>query len=66
MHRSEYWPELTAHREYWENHHNPFIYEYDSADDGPEVAVCSLFRQFPEGTKYIPIFIDSTRSLRRS
>lgn len=37
MQRSEHWPDLTAHRDYWERHNNPHIYEYDPTDDGPEV-----------------------------
>jgi hypothetical protein len=27
---------VSAHRAYWENHNNPYIYEYDPTDDGPE------------------------------
>lgn len=36
MHVSDYWPPPSVHREYWELHHNPHVYEYDAADDGPE------------------------------
>lgn len=28
----------------------PDIYEYDSADDGPEVKVCQFFNLFPNGS----------------
>lgn len=39
VHRSEFWPVPSAHRVYWETHHNPDVFTYDSADDGPEVDV---------------------------
>jgi hypothetical protein len=29
----------TAHQEYWDWHNNYLIYEYDPADDGPEVEI---------------------------
>lgn len=34
---SAYWPDLSAHQNYWEHHNNPYVYQYDPADDGPEV-----------------------------
>lgn len=34
---SAYWPDLSAHQSYWEHHNNPYVYQYDPADDGPEV-----------------------------
>ena len=37
--RSEFWPVLSAHRQYWESHNNPYVYTYDPADDGPEVVI---------------------------
>lgn len=39
MQRSEHWPDITAHREYWERHNNPHVYEYDPTDDGPEAEI---------------------------
>lgn len=42
MQRSEHWPDLTAHRDYWERHNNPHIYEYDPTDDGPETVTPRL------------------------
>lgn len=36
MHASDYWPTPTAHQTNWEQNHNPYVYQYDSADDGPE------------------------------
>ena len=33
---SNYWPEPSAHQIYWEQHNNPYVYEYDPVDDGPE------------------------------
>lgn len=42
MHRSEYWPVMTAHQEHWERHNNPYVYEYDPTDEGPEQSVASI------------------------
>ncbi len=39
MLRSEFWPAPSAHREYWERHNCPHVYEYDPTDDGPEVEI---------------------------
>jgi hypothetical protein len=39
MQRSEFWPDTTAHRSYWERHNCSFVYEYDPTDDGPEVEI---------------------------
>ena len=39
MQRSEFWPEQSAHRNYWERHNCAYVYEYDPTDDGPEVEV---------------------------
>jgi hypothetical protein len=36
---SPYWPPQTAHQIFWEQNNCPFVYEYDPADDGPEVEV---------------------------
>jgi hypothetical protein len=36
---SEFWPKLSAHQEYWEMLHNPSVYTYDPADNGPEVGI---------------------------
>jgi hypothetical protein len=47
-HRSELWPEPSAHRLYWERNNCALVYEYDPTDDGPEVAVINLFKHaFP-------------------
>ena len=37
--RSEFWPEPSAHRSYWERHNCAYVYEYDPADDGPEAEI---------------------------
>jgi len=42
-HRSPLWPSMTAHRIFWENRNNPHVYEYDPADDGPEVEIIREF-----------------------
>jgi len=34
---------MTAHRIFWENRNNPHVYEYDPADDGPEVEIIREF-----------------------
>ena len=39
MQASNYWPAPTAHREHWERFNNPYVYEYDPTDDGPEVEI---------------------------
>jgi hypothetical protein len=39
MLRSEFWPTPSAHREYWERHNCPHVYEYDPTDDGPEADI---------------------------
>jgi hypothetical protein len=44
MHRSEFWPEISAHREYWERHNCAQVYTYDPTDDGPEVQVILAIR----------------------
>lgn len=41
---SPYWPPQTAHQIFWERSNNPFVYEYDPTDDGPEVEVISRIR----------------------
>jgi hypothetical protein len=33
---SSFWPSQTVHRIYWERYNCPEVYDYDSADDGPE------------------------------
>ena len=40
---SEFYPAPSVHQEYWENRHLP-VYEYDPADDGPEVEVIVAIR----------------------
>jgi len=48
MQRSEFWPEPTAHRHYWERHNCPHVYEYDPTDDGPEVeAITRILASHP-------------------
>ena len=42
--RSEFWPQMTAHREYWERHNCAYVYEYDPTADGPEVEVINAFK----------------------
>lgn len=42
-HRSEFWPEPSAHQTYWETHHNPHVFTYNPADDGPEVEIIRYF-----------------------
>jgi hypothetical protein len=44
MQRSDHWPTPSAHRDFWEHHNNPYVYEYDPTDDGPEVHVIRLIR----------------------
>ena len=44
MIRSDFWPEPTAHRHYWERHNCPHVYEYDPTDDGPEVEVINAIK----------------------
>jgi hypothetical protein len=39
MHASDYWPPPSVHRDHWEHHHNPYVYEYDPTDDGPEAHI---------------------------
>ena len=41
MQRSEFWPDQSAHRAYWELHNCAHVYEYDPTDDGPEAEVLS-------------------------
>ena len=41
---NKYWPTPSAHREYWERSNCPHVYEYDPADDGPEVRIIALVR----------------------
>jgi hypothetical protein len=38
-HYDGYWPAPTAHQTHWEMSHNPLVYEYDPADNGPECEV---------------------------
>ena len=46
--RSSYWPDLSVHQQYWETHHNPYVYEYDPADNGPEVeAITRILASHP-------------------
>jgi hypothetical protein len=37
--RSSHWSEISAHQQYWECRNNPWVYEYDPTDDGPEVEI---------------------------
>jgi hypothetical protein len=37
--RSDFWPDLSAHQEYWEHRNLSDVYEYDPTDDGPEVGI---------------------------
>jgi hypothetical protein len=39
MRLSNFWPPQTAHQIYWERYNCPEVYDYDSADDGPECEV---------------------------
>lgn len=39
MQASDYWPIPSPHRAYWEHYSNPYVYEYDPTDDGPEVEI---------------------------
>ena len=41
---SEFWPTPSAHRAYWETHNCPHVYEYDPADDGPEIEIIKGIR----------------------
>jgi hypothetical protein len=41
--RSKFWPALSAHRIFWETRNNSEIYQYDEADDGPEVEIIREF-----------------------
>lgn len=51
MQASDYWPAPTAHRDFWERHNNPYVYEYDPTDDGPEVeAIIAVRINHPEAT----------------
>lgn len=34
--KSVFWPEPTAHREYWERLNGALVYEYDPTEDGQE------------------------------
>ncbi len=34
--RSPFWPEASAHKDFWERHNCAHVYKYDSTDDGPE------------------------------
>ncbi len=38
--RSPFWPEHSAHRDFWERHNCAHVYEYDPTDDGPETVTC--------------------------
>ncbi len=38
--RSPFWPEHSAHRDFWERHNCAHVYEYDPTDDGPEAMIC--------------------------
>jgi hypothetical protein len=40
--RSAFWPEPSAHRAYWERNNCPYVYEYEPADDGPEVDIARV------------------------
>lgn len=42
--RSEFWPEISAHQEYWERHTCAQVYEYDPTDDGPEVEIVARIK----------------------
>jgi hypothetical protein len=42
MRASDYWPIPTAHQEHWEHRNNPYVYEYDPTDDGPECGVAKI------------------------
>lgn len=44
VYRSEFWPTPTPHRAYWERHNCALVYEYDPADDGPEVETIKAIR----------------------
>lgn len=41
---SEFWPTPSAHRAYWETYNCPHVYEYDPADDGPEIEIIKGIR----------------------
>lgn len=34
--RSELWPTLSVHQDYWERRNCSLVYEYDPTEDGPE------------------------------
>jgi hypothetical protein len=47
--RSDLWSEISAHQQHWECRNNPWVYEYDPTDDGPEVEIIrSVCTKFPE------------------
>jgi hypothetical protein len=37
--RSPFWPEASAHRDFWERHNCAYVYEYEPTDDGPEAEI---------------------------
>jgi hypothetical protein len=36
---NRYYPKASAHREHWERNNCTHVYEYDPAEDGPEVGI---------------------------
>lgn len=59
-----FWPDISAHQEYWEMHNNPHVYEYDPTDDGPEVVIVARIKAaFP--ITWNPFVNDAAAGLTR-
>jgi hypothetical protein len=63
MLRSEFWPEQTVHRAYWEQHNCAPVYEYDPTDDGPECeAITHILAAHPQQDPVVVVAIERAYS----